>query len=326
MGDSVSHPIRGPLEAARLSLKINRFEVLGVIAMALAISCWALWLKLQLDSSGFARACYRSFLANPDESNACLASLRAWSEIASGDAGRAMGAALLTPFVIGIALGVPLVGREIEQRTAATAWALAGSRRRWLLGRVVPALALALILGASIAVTSEMLSVTRALGGSTYYDAIFAGIPVMGHIILGLGLGVVIGAVTGRTLPAFLIAALIGLLAVSMAVGLQSSTQPFSSGNFGDGNQFGDLLDPRFDYDFIAPDGRVLTRAEALATVPAGTADVSRWLAGAYEVDDLGVADWITAEVQFRETAAALLVGTLFLLAAFPIVERRRPG
>jgi hypothetical protein len=253
--------------------------------------------------------------------------LRAWSEIASGEAGRAMGGSLLLPLFIGLTLGVPLVGREIEQRTAATAWALAGSRRRWLLGRMWPVLALAVVLGIAIATTSDVLSVTRRLGDSTYDDAIFVGLPVVGHIILALGIGVSVGAVVGRTLPAFLVAMVGVFLALSLALAFHSASRPpYPMDSQPDSSRFIDLLDPRWDYDFIAPDGRVLSREEALATVPVGTTDISTWLADAYEIDSLGVADSVTRSVQFQEAAASVVVGALLLALAFPIVERRRPG
>jgi hypothetical protein len=328
VGSGVTDALRRGLQAARLSLKINRFEVVGAVVVALGYALWAVWLKLRIDATGFDEACYRDALANPEASNPCFTAFQAWSDIASGEAGRAMGGSLILPFLIGLALGVPLVGREIEQRTAATAWGLAGSRRRWLLGRMWPALALVLVLGIAIAGTSEVLSVTRSMGESAYDDAIFIGLPVLGHMVLALGIGVVVGAVVGRTLPAFLVAMAIALLAVSAAFGLQGASRPYMNSDYGDGGpaQLVDLLDPRWDWDFITADGRILTRDQALATVPPGTQNVSAWLADAYQLNSRGVAGWLTADLQFRETVASLGIGGFLLIAAFPIVDRRRPG
>ena len=46
--------------------------------------------------------------------------------------------AFLTPFAVGLFLGVPVVAREVEGRTAPIAWTLSRSRLRWLLQRVIP--------------------------------------------------------------------------------------------------------------------------------------------------------------------------------------------
>jgi ABC-type transport system involved in multi-copper enzyme maturation permease subunit len=44
---------------------------------------------------------------------------------------------MIVPFIVGIVFGAVLVAREIEQGTAPLSWALAGSRTRWLLGKLL---------------------------------------------------------------------------------------------------------------------------------------------------------------------------------------------
>src|SRR3972149_2535594 len=62
---------------------------------------------------------------------ACEQSPQAFYELASFAEGLSA-VAWVAPFGMGLVLGVPLVSREIEQRTAGMAWALSRSRTSWL--------------------------------------------------------------------------------------------------------------------------------------------------------------------------------------------------
>ena len=83
---------------------------------------------------------------------------------------------------------------------------------------------------------------------------------------------------------------------------------------------------PGWDFFFATADGRLLTRPQALATVPAGTTDVAGWLSSQYMVVNEQISGGVTSRFQVTEAIGVLAAAGLLLLAAFPIVERRRPG
>jgi len=323
------------LTSARLTFKVHRFEVVAMTVAALVVAALALWMKAQLDASGATRACLEQWIAQAGEpAKACIAPVERWAAIVNGDSGKVMGAMLVAPFAVGIVLGVPIVGREIEQRTAATAWALAGSRRRWLAGRVWPFVVLVIGLGVVMAVSSSVLTDARTAQGfwsSTFGDALFFGLPVFAHLLLGLGLGIVAGAVVGRTLPALIVGAVAALLVVAALLAFQAANSPPSpyamstDGAVTEIDQV-DVMAPDWDFYFSTSDGRILTRPEALATVPPGTADVGGWLTSHFTVVVEQISAAVTSRFQASEAIGVLGAAGLLLLVAFPIVERRRPG
>ena len=84
-------------------------------------------------------------------------------------------------------------------------------------------------------------------------------------------------------------------------------------------------MDPDLDYRFQTPDGRLLTRAAAVATVPAGTTDVGTWLVTNDTPIFEGPSAALTNGWQLGETVGFGGLGGLLLLVSFPVVERARP-
>ncbi|MGH2966866.1 MAG: hypothetical protein ACRDMH_15985 [Solirubrobacterales bacterium] len=119
------------------------------------------------------------------------------------------GLALLAP-IVGLILGVPIVAREIELRTTDLAWSLTLRRSRWLLSRLVPMLALALvgfmILGFSGSTLFTAIKAGRASPELT--EVASQGPTLVARGLMAMGIAVLLGAVIGRTMPAFLLAAL----------------------------------------------------------------------------------------------------------------------
>lgn len=60
--------------------------------------------------------------------------------------------------------GVPIVARELEARTAQTAWSLSGSRLRWLLRQMAPIL---ILLGVTVSFGDSRSTFRRAPSRST---------------------------------------------------------------------------------------------------------------------------------------------------------------
>jgi hypothetical protein len=96
--------------------------------------------------------------------------------------------------ILGLFLGVPVVAREIEGRTAHLAWTLDPGRWRWLLQRAVPVLAVALVAGILIGIGSEMVTqappfMEHRLGaGFSDYGSRLGQVPVRTVAVLVLGI------------------------------------------------------------------------------------------------------------------------------------------
>lgn len=327
--------------SAWLTFKVNRFEVVAATIGLLLLSVAAVDIKAQLDATGATRECLGAWLASAGEpATACVGPVTRWSDVTNDLGGKLSGAMLFVPLVAGLVLGVPLIGREIEQRTAATAWALAGSRSRWLAGRLAPVLLLAAALGIVLSLASTVLEDSRTAGGiwgPSFDSAMFFGLPIVAYVVFGLAIGLLAGALIGRTLPALITGAVATLVALFVVFAFKTGWDPRSSlyestavsnGDQPGGDQSGaDLLDPTWDYRFASIDGsQYLTRDEALATVPGGTADVRKWLRDHYQLDFRGPSEAVTWNWQVAETTGMIVAAGVLLLVAFPIVDRRRPG
>lgn len=199
------------LSSLRLSFRMHRWEVLASVAGVALLTAAMAWFTWQLrtlaatqpgclDPSTYVEACEQSSqpfyeLVNRAE----LLSYMAW----------------VAPFGMGLLLGVPLVSREIEQRTAGIAWTLSRSRARWLARRVA---FLALVMVALLLVVAIASEVLAAAAMPTHHlDRDFGWYGRRGGLIIvrglaALGVGVLLGAVLGRVLPALLVAVFASVL------------------------------------------------------------------------------------------------------------------
>ena len=122
--------------------------------------------------------------------------------------------------VIGLFLGVPIVGREIERGTTRLAWSLGSSRWRWYLSRVLPMAAVVVVASFVAGVAMD-----RFFAASTPNQDLtqsFSGYGARGGLLAAralflFGVSVVAGAVIGRALPALIVAGL--LCGVALAAG-----------------------------------------------------------------------------------------------------------
>lgn len=197
-----------------LSFRLHRWEVLASAAGVAILSAAMLWFAWQLrtlaatnpgcvDPAAYAPGCTQLGQRFYE-----LSSKAEWLSYLSW----------LAPFAMGLVLGVPLVSREIEHRTAAIAWTMSRSRTRWLAGRatfLVLGLVLLLIV---VAVVGETLA--SATMPAQHLDRDFAWYGRRGALIVvrglaSLGIGVLIGAWLGRVLPALLVAVFASVLVFS---------------------------------------------------------------------------------------------------------------
>lgn len=138
--------------------------------------------------------------------------------------GRQIASGLITvsPFVLGVFLGAPLVSREVESGTASLAWSLARSRTRWLLLRAGPLVAAGLLAAAALGAAGELLTAVAPWNEGVspgFQDYGARGPLVAARAAAVLGIGLAVGAVLGRQLPAVLVTGL-ATVALMVAIGL----------------------------------------------------------------------------------------------------------
>jgi hypothetical protein len=315
------------LTSARLTLKHHRFEV-GIAALvAILIGVAALVVDFRLHAVNVPAGCFETWLSNPFDAGDCDAPVRAFAGINEEEAGKVFAAMVVLPFIVGLLGGVPIVGRELEARTAQTAWSLSGSRLRWLLRQLVP---IAITLGCAVAFAAfaagvlEATRVTWQQSGSE--DLALHGWPVVGRAFAALGLGLSFGGLLGRTLQAFILGAVFSLVIV-FAAGVARDQWLFAQRTFIDAGP--DFNGHTWGSAWFAPDGTEIDEEVARAQVPAtvGVDDRYQWLSdNGYRNPVIGVREEVALGWAPYEALGFTVVGAVFLAAATVVVNRRRPG
>jgi hypothetical protein len=188
-----------------LSLRLHRWEVLASAAGVALLSTAMLWFAWQLR----ALAATDPGCVDPtDYAPACTQLAQRFYEFSS-KAEWLSYLSWMAPFAMGLILGVPLVSREVELRTAGMAWTLSRSRAWWLASRVLFLVIVMVALLLVVAVVGEMLA--SAVFPNLHMDRDFSWYGRRGGLLvvrglLSLGIGVLVGAVLGRLLPALLVA------------------------------------------------------------------------------------------------------------------------
>lgn len=137
-----------------LSFRLHRWEVLASVAGVAMLSAAMLWFAWQLralaatdpgcvDPSAYAPGCTQLGQRFYE-----LSSKAEWLSYFSW----------LAPFGMGLVLGVPLVSREIEHRTAGVAWTLSRSRTWWLARRAAFLALVLVVLLIVVAIVGEVLA------------------------------------------------------------------------------------------------------------------------------------------------------------------------
>jgi hypothetical protein len=316
----------------RLAVRIQSFEVWSCVLLVAVVGITALIVRARLDGVGAPVECLTPWIF-PDvvyDAARCDPLQAAFFRISHDEARLVMTAMYAVPLVVGLLLGVGLVGGEIEGGTAPTVWALAGSRRRWLTGRLVPILLILLAVLAFAAIASEMLAAARVpwqFGRPTFDDAGLHGPGVIARGLAAFGVALAVGAWSGRMLPAILLSSLLALLLVIGGYVLletwvdanahEVDVPSWFNGEY-DGGQF-------VGQHYHLPDGRIVDGSFGLAAFAPPGVDPDAWVAS-LKVVAIGVHSpdypaWLVTEVA---TFGAL--GITCLAATFAIVERRRPS
>jgi len=230
----------------------------------------------------------------------------------------------IAPFALGVVLGVPLVAREIESRTAGITWSLSRSRLRWLALRVLPVVGFVLLVITLVSLSGNVLLTERLDGREPGFGEMIAPWPIAvtrGLVVLGIGLTA--GALLGRTLPALLVAlGVTGALFIGLAFAfdawMASEAEPIDVGP--DQREASRIFEMGFRDDetnelitmneYYSAAGNVMTASE-----PEGMTMIA-WQIPAEEHPA-----WVA-----REAAVVGGVAVLFGIGSVAVVVRRRPA
>lgn len=341
------------LAAARVTLKQHRFEIVVAVLAAIAAGVVGISILVRIDALGVTQACLNSAQASRDGSGLtadCLDLVGRGQGIIgdtylSGQGTVALSIMGALPFLLGLLGGVPIVSRELEARTAQTAWSLNPSRFRWLGRQIAP---VALLLGVPMLFAALVATpvgedwVRWGRGGRSDLiglHGLLAAVRAFG----AFGIGLAVGAFLGRTLPAFIL----GLaLTLAILLGLSLARDAWLAGLPREiiGPTSAGAVDPAgpgaktTGLGWIAPDGETLSREEArqLATdagvpspdphdaqdTPAGV-----WLeAHGYFAVPLGVTDATALGWAPYDGLTFAMAGFGGLGATVLLVHRRRPA
>jgi hypothetical protein len=209
------------LTRIRLTLKQHRFETIAVVVLCLLAVTGALIEAFRLNAVQVPADCIMGGRISMNggltmgagdngAAYACELASRNFNGVAwSVDVGIVRTLLLLLPFIVGIAFGAPLVAKELEQGTAPLSWALSGSRRKWLLGKLLAAMLLIvpLLLVAGLAADVLQGALSRGVDPhASFEDFQGRGLMMVFWGVAALMGTMALGALTGRTLPAVLVA------------------------------------------------------------------------------------------------------------------------
>jgi hypothetical protein len=317
-----------------LSFRMHRWEVLASAAGVAILAAAMLWFTWQLRAlAGTAPACH-----DPNSpGRGCEQFAQQFYELSSKAEWLSYFSAL-APFAMGLVLGVPLVSREVEHRTAAIAWTMSRSRTWWLARRVAFLTLVAVVLLIVVAVVGEMLA--SATMPAAHLDRDFAWYGRRGALIVvrgiaSLGIGVLIGAWLGRVLPALLVAVFASVLIFTViSLGMDrwiegdAIVQKFDADRAG-GRQIGErILLPSgelVDYEELKRRGLAyeVIQDDLLWAKPEDIGHMDRLIG--YD-RYLVVPGSLYPQIVLRESGVVGGTAILLALAAIFVVNRRRPG
>lgn len=230
----------------------------------------------------------------------------------------------------GIVLGVAVVGREVERGTAALAWPLARSRRRWLVTRVVVIsmiLAVAALIPSLVADRLVPLLYPGNEAGSSFVLFETRGLLPVGRDLAAFGVGLLAGAVFGRVLPGLLLGLALAAaanLAMASIVGAwrlaDAVVIPIEGTDVTTTYPTDLLLDSRFRDEA----GNLLSISDVFSHVPAGELPPG-WPESIYDQVQVGIPGIRHPEIDLREALLWVAIGALLLGGSLMVVERRRP-
>ncbi len=322
---------------ARILWKTYRFELVSVILALGLLAAAASVEAVRLEAAKPSPQCWDAAFAADEMgddlggSPACP-SREPWFAL-NRETGQMLGAFTFLPLLAGALLGSVIVSREIEHRTTQLAWSLGPSRRRWLAERVLPMLAILLVLLLAVAVAADALEAGRSIGvdpRASLHEYGDRGIALVARGLGAFALALLLGALIGRQLPALIASA---TLALVLLVGINSAF-PFGL----EPRLLDEAARPRGSFEQDATllvrqarqraDGTIVSIDEALAMAPkdADEETTHTWMLANFEKVEFRYVGDQLLEVELREAALLGALALLALAATFPVVERIEPS
>lgn len=311
----------------RLAWRLQRWEFAFVVIGGLGLAAAALWQAFDMRSlltgcgtPSAAPACQFVYPFQSSHGNTVML-IQTLTAVA--------------PFFAGLLLGVPIVSREIEQRTALIAWPLAGSRLRWLGWRVAPALLISLVVMLVLAIAADLMAqayLPKSDLGFLQHES--RGVPLVMRAMVVLALGVALGSLIGRFLPALLVGI---ALCVGMSFALGAALDHWLPSQVltleeAPGELTTNPTNPAItEVRYQMPDGRIIGAAEGETLI--SNAYEAAAEAGQPEPDPAtlphevftGISAARHGEVVLRESVALGALTLALLGFAAVVVRRRRP-
>lgn len=314
------------LRGWRLAFAMQRLELLLFLAAAILLVVASLLIAWQTTEvrAGFV-ACMQRLGpgANCSPSSPSLNDFSLW-------VGFARLGAFLTPFALGLILGVPVVAREVEARTASIAWTLSRSRLRWLVQRVAPLVVVVVLVAALVGVASEFVTRTNPFADYAsnpgFADYTSRGVLLPVRALAVLSLAIAVGAMVPRQLAALLLAAGVTLaLFVGLTLGMDAWMTAEATPIVMDQVQLGGprIFDVAYRDDAT---GEVISMNDFYnrygdVALPDGEQDPKGFTQVAIGIPGDQYATWVLRESAF--------LGALALISsavALSVVNRRRPS
>lgn len=323
--------------AALVRLKQHKGEIAIATGATLLLAVWGTVVNLRLSAIGAPDECFEIWRSTgPGGSEACSPYFAAWGSIMEMEASRIVGAMAFVPFAVGLLSGVPIVGRELEGRTAQLAWSLYPSRAVWLRDQAVPVV---LVVGTSTvlsAVVASAVQGNRELWGESIVAAVgLHGGPAVARAFAGFGVGLLLGGMLRRTLPAFGFG-VVFCLALTLLSGAARDrwlgglpTEPIEGGTDPHAVITGVLWRTR--HGELVNFGEARRRATEAGVPPARPGDVQdlpalEWFeASGYREVPIGVRGEVAAGWGVYDAALFGLTGASAIAASIKIVNTRRP-
>lgn len=278
------------LAGSRVALKLHRIEVGLASLLALGVAAFA-------------------FLVD----NAALASVDAWLWTTLA----------VMPFVVGLIVGVPIVSRELEGRTAQLAWSLNGSRTGWLLRQGVPVFLATSVAVALMALSGQALVMRPNIHPEAPFVNIGSyGLPVVARTFAAFGVGMFLGTLLGRALPALVVGVVLALFVLFSSTGMRGAWLASQRPLVPLTDQVGFI---QAGWAILAPDGTQLTVEDARALAPRDLRP-DPWLEEhGYSWLPLGLPLEVATGWIWYDTGIFVVVGSLAAGAAAVLTNRRRP-
>ncbi len=316
------------MASGRLLMKLDRFEIVSVMAAAAALGVAALTLASNLVAMAVPKECLATEAQDVERAVACdsnavgaFNALAQWGDLLSP-------AMAVLPWAAGVLLGTAVIAREVEHRTLLLAWSLAPSRPRWLWRRsALPLFALALATVFLAFAATFLQGAERPLIDplSSFEDHGSRGPLLVARGVLGFSVAIVVGSLLGRMLPTLVISALLSaaLFVASVMVFPYWAPQQELEDEAGIIATGSVLLDSRSRLT----DGRILDFDDlpGEAGLPAGSREFWDWYSENVTDIPYGYLPHRAMDIALRESSGTVLLAVGLFAVTGRILDRRRP-